>query len=160
MPRVLAIATMVLVLASCGQEPTAPVEAKTESEPATGGVSDAHDRSAGSRSPQLLPSGFALPFEHHVRANRKEKLGGATKRRVVAEIKGVPLDQADEQVATSAAKNGYSRGDRVDRDDGFVVTYAAPDGTEVQTSFFNGEGVKFESQEATGIVHVTWIVRH
>ncbi|MCF7221315.1 hypothetical protein [Marilutibacter chinensis] len=161
MSRFLAPTIAILLLAACSQEPAAPAheDAGTSAGSATEDVAQGSEKVTRPRPPRVLPSGFVLPFAHQVRANRQEKLGGATKRRVVVEIQGIPLDQADEQIAMAVEKNGYERGERTDRDNGFIVIYTGPDGSEIQTSFFNGEGAELESDDATGIVHVTWIVR-
>jgi hypothetical protein len=143
-----------LFLSACGREQPSTTESPADAAPA-----DADAGVAKASKANVFPAGFSLPFAHHVRANRQEKFGGSTKRRVVVEIRGVSLDEADKLTADAVAKNGYTAGERVKRDDGFVVTYSREDGDEVQTSFFTGQDVKFENSDATGIVHVTWIER-
>ena len=154
MRKLTIILIAMLFLSACGREQPSTTESKADAAPA-----DAEAGVAKASKTNVFPAGFSLPFAHHVRANRREKLGGATKHRVVVEIRGVSLAEADKLVAGAVAKNGYTAGERVERDDGFLVTYSTVDGDKLQTSFFTGQDVKFKSADATGVVHVTWIER-
>lgn len=158
MRSVIAFILFSILLAACGDKQSSMPSATAD---AGGIASDARMAKTDAAKPMaLFPAGFDLPFEHRVSSQRTEEGGDYLKHRVIVDIDGITLAQADQEIADMAKQRGFDRGDVNRKPNGdFSVMYFVPGAATFRTSFYNAEESATSTASSGNVLHVTWATR-